>query len=109
MNNEVCFRISDLRAPKGKKPLFGQMYCIDPKQAVDIKLSNYAKEQIDVKPEVANLVETMIRANHPFASAYKQADEIFCEESALAVAQARDVPNFRVSFANISYWCREIM
>jgi hypothetical protein len=101
LNGDMCFRISDLFAAPGQKPLFAQMYCIDPTKAAELRLSRFAEVDLKIREGVINMIDTMIRREHPFAKAYQKAGEIYEEEKTrLEKGEILDFPRFRV-FINI--------
>jgi hypothetical protein len=93
----MSFKVSDLFAPPGQKPLFAQMYCIDPTTATELRLSKFAEIDLKIRHGVINMIETMIRREHPFAKAYQRAGQIYEEEKhRVASGEILDFPRFRV-------------
>lgn len=102
INGEVSFRVSDLYAAKGQKPLFGQMYCIDPTVALNSRSemldAEIKKKANKVKKEVLEFLDQIMQ-EHPFAKSYRTADQLYNEEITKGAQKCNGCPNFRVIFA----------
>lgn len=103
VNGEISFRVSDLYAAKNQKPLFGQMYCIDPDVAFKYR-SEMLESDFEIKDEVLKLLGAIMK-DHPFAESYRTADELYKEEIIGQARKCKGVPNFRVWFfkSNVVY------
>lgn len=75
------------------------MYVIDPLTAIQYR-DKYLREKpynIEIKETILELVDTMIRTNHPFAKIYKRTDRLFKDEIQRRELEGEpDIPRFRV-------------
>jgi len=93
--------MSDLYAPESKTPLFGQMYCIDPQEALLYRQTLLQNEMSKrkIKNKILSIIEYCIREFHPFAKIYKTGAEMYKEALEKCILNGEmDVPNFRVLF-----------
>lgn len=99
INGEVSFRVSDLYAAKNQKPLFGQMYCIDPEEALksrfDMLDAEKIKKEKKVKMEVLQILDRIMQ-EHPLAKTYRTADQLYKDELKQRASKCKGVPCFRV-------------
>ncbi|KAL3073669.1 hypothetical protein niasHS_017266 [Heterodera schachtii] len=87
LNGEFHRRISSMQAGTTQTPGFGQLYILDPVEAMEQRRKNptFTGEKItndeefvrghQLNDETLEILEQMIQENHPAASAYKQARE----------------------------------
>ncbi|KAL3098302.1 hypothetical protein niasHS_000035 [Heterodera schachtii] len=87
LNGEFHRRISSMQAGTTQIPGFGQLYILDPVEAMEQRRKNptFTGEKItneeefvqghQLNDETLEILEQMIQENHPAASAYKQARE----------------------------------
>lgn len=97
INGEVSFRVSDLYAAKNQKPLFGQMYCIDPDVAFKLRSEQLDDSEVEVKQEVLQILDALMQ-QHPLAKIYKTADQTYKDEIRERAQKCKGVPQFRVNF-----------
>ena len=106
INGEISFRVSDLYPGENQRPLFAQMYLIDPEVATSARQKILCdKHQVNIRDEVLQFLDHIIRTYHPFAKSYKSADELFKKRTVENISRGKEVPDFRVR--NVIYM-REI-
>ncbi|KAL3081390.1 hypothetical protein niasHT_039355 [Heterodera trifolii] len=110
LNGEFHRRISSMQAGTTQIPGFGQLYILDPVEAMEQRRKNptFTGEKItneeefvqghQLNDETLEILEKMIQENHPAASAYKQAREQLQE--LLRQQRTEELRFFRMTLLN---------
>uniref|UniRef100_A0A914YRA1 Helitron helicase-like domain-containing protein n=1 Tax=Panagrolaimus superbus TaxID=310955 RepID=A0A914YRA1_9BILA len=93
MNGDITYAASDLFPPEGKKPAFGQLYCIDLQDAQENVIEK-AKE-FSISQTIATKLLKMITDEHAFASLFKTASKKFEEAMKKAKEEKKEMPKFK--------------
>lgn len=90
--------LSDINPPikDGKEcpPLFAQRFIIDHDSAVESRLNDASVKKKPNK-DVLEILDRMLRANHPFAKAYQKAHEVYNAKKAECEQNDTTMPHFR--------------
>jgi hypothetical protein len=78
LNGEFGFHVSDLTAPRGKPPLFAQLYVIDPQVATQRRSDSEIGKRL--KRHILENLDNMIRKNNPLANAYTMAHNFYKDQ-----------------------------
>lgn len=76
------------------------MYVIDPEIAIQYREEHLQKEpyNVKIKESILELVDNIIRTNHPFAQIYKRTDRLYKDEIQRRELEGEpDLPKFRVT------------
>ena len=79
-------------APQGKRPLFAQVYTMDPENAKKNKSENIeAQIEKKIRPEIIEKIEELMKQN-PYAKTFMKAGEMLREVE----KSGKEVPHFQV-------------
>ena len=73
------------------------MCVIDPEVATSTMQKIFSnKHQVNIRDDVLQFLDHIIRTYHPFAKSYKSADELFKKRTVENISRGKEVPDFRV-------------
>ena len=90
-NSDVHFGLSDLFAPDGKDPAFGQLFAVNPAESMQYRNTAINTIFTNLNPLLVKQLEAMFRNNNTLAKLYRKACEIYMQAQKEALAKGKEV------------------
>ncbi|KAH7703286.1 hypothetical protein AAVH_29542, partial [Aphelenchoides avenae] len=106
INGEMTHRLCDMypNPERHEYEMWAQHFILDPADSLPKRLEHLRRQRNNpdypsggaIKPEIVDRLDRMLRAEHPFAAAYKKAHEVYEEAKLQAEREGKELPHFRL-------------